>query len=63
MYNDAGVIGNNRGSVALNSNNRDFFSRIWIEINNFSNYATCNVKLLKMTRSVNSLLERLVKLF
>ena len=28
MYNDAGVIGNNRGSVALNSNNRDFFSRI-----------------------------------
>jgi hypothetical protein len=28
MYNDAGAIGNNRGSVALNSNNRDFFSRI-----------------------------------
>lgn len=28
MYNDAGVIGNNRGSVALNSSNRDFFSRI-----------------------------------
>lgn len=50
MYNDAGVIGNNRGSVALNSSNRDFFSRIWIEIINFSNYAACNVKLLLMTR-------------
>ncbi len=28
MYNDAGAIGNNRGSVAINSSNRDFFSRI-----------------------------------